>query len=132
MFAAWIGSVADEYGDVLNDYSIEFARFTAEAGKDIPVIEGMVLETEIWKPIGQLFERYDVLIAPTSATRGLVAGEGYVGKALEVGGVQLPKYFDALLTPVFNMSSRCPVLERAVRLRRQRRPDRRADRGAHV
>ena len=110
MFAAWIGSVAEEHGDLLNDYAIEFARFTAEAGKDIPVIEGMVLETEIWKPIGQLFERYDVLIAPTSATRGLVAGEGYVGKTLEVGGVTLPKYFDALLTPVFNMFGRCPVL----------------------
>ncbi len=110
MFAAWIGSVAEEHGDLLNDYAIEFARSTAEMGKDTPVIEGMVLETEIWKPIGRLFERYDVLIAPTSATRGLVAGEGYVGKPLEVGGVTLPKYFDALLTPVFNMFSRCPVL----------------------
>ncbi len=109
MFAAWIGSVADEHGDLLTDYAIEFARMTAEEGKDISVIEGMVIETEIWKPIGQLFERYDALIAPTSATRGLVAGEGYVGKTLDVGGVQV-KYFDALLTPLFNLASRCPVL----------------------
>ncbi|MGB2840561.1 MAG: amidase family protein, partial [Actinomycetes bacterium] len=109
MFAAWIGSVADEYPDLLTDYAIEFARMTAEQGKGIPVIEGMVIETEIWKPIGQLFERYDALIAPTSATRGLVAGEGYVGKKLDVGGVQVP-YFDALLTPLFNLASRCPVL----------------------
>jgi Asp-tRNA(Asn)/Glu-tRNA(Gln) amidotransferase A subunit family amidase len=110
MFAAWIGGVAEEHGDLLNDYAIEFARFTAEAGKDIPVLEGMMLETEIWQPIGALFEQYDVLLAPTSATRGLVAGEGYVGVPIEVGGVTLPKYFDSLLTPVFNMFSRCPVL----------------------
>jgi Asp-tRNA(Asn)/Glu-tRNA(Gln) amidotransferase A subunit family amidase len=70
----------------------------------------MVLETELWQPIGALFEQYDVLLAPTSATRGLVAGEGYVGVPIEVGGVTLPKYFDSLLTPVFNMFSRCPVL----------------------
>lgn len=110
MFAAWIGSVAEEYGDALNDYSIEFARFTGEEGKGISVLEGMELETQIWKPIGALFETYDVVIAPTSATRGLVAGDGYVGKGLEVGGVQLPQYFDALLTPIFNLASRCPVL----------------------
>ena len=30
MFAAWIGSVAEEHGDLLNDYAIEFARFTGE------------------------------------------------------------------------------------------------------
>ena len=61
MFAAWISSVADEHSDVLTDYAIEFARMTAEEGKGVPVIEGMVLETEIWRPIGQLFENYDVL-----------------------------------------------------------------------
>jgi amidase len=109
MFAAWISSVADEHADVLTDYAIEFARMTAEEGKGIPVIEGMVIETELWKPIGALFEKYDALIAPTSATRGLVAGEGYVGKTLDVGGAQV-KYFDALLTPLFNLASRCPVL----------------------
>jgi Asp-tRNA(Asn)/Glu-tRNA(Gln) amidotransferase A subunit family amidase len=70
----------------------------------------MLIETEMWKPIGDLFERYDVLLAPTMATRGLVAGDGYVGKGLEVGGVMLDSYGDSLMTPVFNMFSRCPVL----------------------
>ncbi len=110
MFAAWIGSVAEEHGDLLNDYAIEFARTTAEDGKDMGVLDGMLIETEMWKPIGDLFERYDVLLAPTMATRGLVAGDGYVGKGLEVGGVMLDSYADTLMTPVFNMFSRCPVL----------------------
>jgi Asp-tRNA(Asn)/Glu-tRNA(Gln) amidotransferase A subunit family amidase len=110
MFAAWIGGVAEEYGDLLNDYSIEFARLTGERGAGVSVLEGMEIETQIWRPIGTLFEEYDVLIAPTSASRGLVAGDGYVGKTIEVGGEVLPSYFDALLTPLFNLASRCPVL----------------------
>ena len=110
MFAAWIGGIAEEHPDELNDYAIEFARMTAERGAGQSVLEGMVMETELWRPIGALFEEYDVLIAPTSATRGLVAGDGYVGKTVEVGGETLPSYFDALLTPLFNLASRCPVL----------------------
>ncbi len=109
MFAAWIGGVAEEHGDLLNDYSIEFARLTAERGAGVSVLEGMDIETQIWRPIAALFEQYDVLLAPTSATRGLVAGEGYVGTGVEVDGVELP-YFDSLLTPLFNLASRCPVL----------------------
>jgi Asp-tRNA(Asn)/Glu-tRNA(Gln) amidotransferase A subunit family amidase len=110
MFAAWIGSVVEEHGDLLNDYAIECARSTAEDSKGMGVLDGMLIETEMWKAVGDLFERYDVLLAPTMATRGLVAGEGYVGKGLEVGGVTLDSYADSLMTPVFNVFSRCPVL----------------------
>lgn len=110
MFAAWIGGIAEEHPDELNDYAIEFARLTAERGSGHSVLEGMVMETELWRPLGALFEQYDVLIVPTVATRGLVAGDGYVGTSLEVGGEILPSYFDALLTPLFNLASRCPVL----------------------
>ena len=39
-----------------------------------------------------------------------MAGDGYVGKTIDVGGETLPSYFDALLTPLFNIASRCPVL----------------------
>ncbi|HEX5016358.1 MAG TPA: amidase [Actinomycetes bacterium] len=110
MFAAWIGGEAEKYGDLLNDYSIEFARITKERGGGVSVLEGMQVETELWRPIGALFEQYDVLIAPTSASRGFVAGDGYVGKGFEVDGQTLPSYIDALMTPLFNLASRCPVL----------------------
>jgi Asp-tRNA(Asn)/Glu-tRNA(Gln) amidotransferase A subunit family amidase len=43
-------------------------------------------------------------------SRGFVAGDDYVDHGLEVGGVDLEYYFEALTTPVFNISSRCPVL----------------------
>jgi len=50
------------------------------------------------------------LICPTCGTRGLIAGDDYVGHGLEVGGVMLDHPLNAILTPVFNVLSRCPVL----------------------
>ena len=64
----------------------------------------------LYAPVGALLETYDALLCPTVGTRGLVAGDDYVGHGLEVGGRQLERYFDAALTPVFNIMSRCPVL----------------------
>ena len=110
MFAAWIQGVADEHADLLNDYSIEFAAFTARSKGEHTTLDGMMMETAIWAPLGELFERYDALICTTMATRGLIAGDGYVGHGLEVGGVMLDNYFDAACTPLFNIASRCPVL----------------------
>lgn len=110
MFAAWIGSMAEEHPDELNDYAIAFARMTGTHGAGLSVLEGMDLETQIWTPVGRLLQTYEALVVPTVATRGLVAGDGYADHGLEVGGVMLDEYFDACLTPVFNLLSRCPVL----------------------
>jgi Asp-tRNA(Asn)/Glu-tRNA(Gln) amidotransferase A subunit family amidase len=110
MFAAWIGGIAAEHRELLNDYAIEFAEMTARNKGDHTTLEGMMLETQIWEPVGALFETYDVLIIPTMATRGLVAGDGYVGHGLTVGGVDFPDYFDSAFTPLFNLASRCPIL----------------------
>jgi Asp-tRNA(Asn)/Glu-tRNA(Gln) amidotransferase A subunit family amidase len=51
-----------------------------------------------------------VLICPTVGTRGLLAGDSYVGYGPEVGGTQVDHYFDSMMTVVFNILSRCPVL----------------------
>ena len=131
MFAAWIGSVADEYPDLLTDYAIEFARMTAEQGKGIPVIEGMVIETEIWKPIGQLFERYDASDRPDVSHPRPRRGRGLRGKEARRRrrpGAVLRRTADTAVQP----RQPVPGAQRAVGLRRQRRPHWCADRGAHV
>ena len=58
----------------------------------------------------ELLEEYDALVCPTAGTRGLLADDDYVGHGHEVDGRQLDFYFDGILTPVFNIMSRCPVL----------------------
>jgi hypothetical protein len=74
------------------------------------MLEEIDIEAKLYVPVGELLEDYDALICPTVNTRGLAAGDGYVGRGIEVGGVDLPFYFDSIPTPVFNILSRCPVL----------------------
>ncbi len=91
-------------------YAAEFARWTKEQAGDLPMIAGMDMESQVWKELARHFESYDAILTPTVATRGLVAGDDYVGHGLEVGGVQLEFYFQSIMTPLFNIASRCPVL----------------------
>ena len=58
-------------------------------------LEGLELEARLYAPVGALLEDYDALVCPTAGTRGLLAGDDYVGHGLEVGGRQLECYFDA-------------------------------------
>ena len=110
IFATYVGEVAREHGDLMTDYAIEFARLAAEQADGGTMLEEIDIEAKLYVPVGELLEDYDALICPTVNTRGLAAGDGYVGRGIEVGGVDLPNYFDSIPTPVFNILSRCPVL----------------------
>jgi len=110
MFSAWIGSMADQHPGQLNDYAVAFAEMTRAKAASTSVLEGMDLETQIWRSVSALFATHEALIVPTVATRGFVAGDGYADHGIEVGGVMLDQYFDACLTPLFNLLSRCPIL----------------------
>ena len=92
----------------------------------------MEIEAAIWRDLATAFERFDVIITPTIGTRGLVAGDDYVGHGLEVGGQQLEFYFQSMMTPLFNIASRCPVLNVPSGYSDNGDPDRPADRGADV
>jgi amidase/aspartyl-tRNA(Asn)/glutamyl-tRNA(Gln) amidotransferase subunit A len=60
--------------------------------------------------VGELFERFDALVCPTAATRGLVAGEDYLDHGPVVDGERLGHYLESLLALPFNIMNRCPVL----------------------
>ena len=59
--------------------------------------------------IPKVLAEYELLL-PTAVTRGFVAGDDYVDHGATVDDEELPKYFQAMLTPLFNMASRCPIL----------------------
>jgi Asp-tRNA(Asn)/Glu-tRNA(Gln) amidotransferase A subunit family amidase len=109
-FGDWVGSQIPEYGELLTPYAIEMARWCKELAAGHSMMEGLELEARLYAPVGALLEDYDALVCPTAGTRGLLADDDYVGHGLEVGGEQLEFYFGGLLTPVFNVMSRCPVL----------------------
>lgn len=110
IFGDWIGHEADSAPDLVTAYAAEFARWNKRQAGDTPMIEGMAMEAAVWAELATAFQRFDVILTPTVGTRGLVAGDDYVGHGLEVGGKQLDFYFQSMMTPLFNIASRCPVL----------------------
>jgi amidase len=109
-FAAWIEGEIAKHGELITDYAKAMARWCSQVAAGHTYFEGLALEADLYAPVGVLLEEYDALLCPTAGTRGLLADDDYVGHGLEVGGRQLEFYFGGLLTPVFNVMSRCPVL----------------------
>jgi Asp-tRNA(Asn)/Glu-tRNA(Gln) amidotransferase A subunit family amidase len=70
----------------------------------------LMIEAEIYAELGALFEQYDVLVCPTAGIPALLAGEDYTETIVTVDGVELGHYLEAVLTPAFNITNRCPVL----------------------
>jgi Asp-tRNA(Asn)/Glu-tRNA(Gln) amidotransferase A subunit family amidase len=109
-FSAFIAGVAEEHRELLTDYALEMRRWTEDASAGGSQLEKHELEAALYRRLAAVFERYDAVICATCGTRGLAAGDSYVGRGIDVGGDELEFYFEGFLTPVFNVLSRCPVL----------------------
>lgn len=109
-FGAYIGAECAAHPEETTAYAADMARWAAEHSEGSSFLEGLELEAKLYRPVGALLERFDALICPTVGTRGLIAGDDYVGHGLEVGGREVKDYFGSILTPVFNVMSRLPVL----------------------
>jgi aspartyl-tRNA(Asn)/glutamyl-tRNA(Gln) amidotransferase subunit A len=109
-FGADVMAAARAHGDLMTPYALKMAEDTVAALQDGTTAEGLALEARIMEAVADVLAGHDLLVMPTVATRGLVAGDDYVDHGVTVGGVDLPDYFESLLTPVFNIASRCPVL----------------------
>ncbi|MCU1361833.1 MAG: amidase [Ilumatobacteraceae bacterium] len=107
IFGPSVAKDLEAHGDLLTTYASAFARDMASS---MDFIDGLVLEGEIYRPLGALLAEYDALICPTMGTTGLLAGDDQLGAEFVLNGVTLPNYLMAALTPPFNIASRCPVL----------------------
>jgi aspartyl-tRNA(Asn)/glutamyl-tRNA(Gln) amidotransferase subunit A len=95
------GPSMQEFYDKYKDQLMPYTRRLVEEGAEIPkaaFVEGLQLEGAIYKPLGELLEKFDSLICPTFAVPALPA-EYDSDKAL-----------DTLMTVPFNIASRCPVI----------------------
>jgi Asp-tRNA(Asn)/Glu-tRNA(Gln) amidotransferase A subunit family amidase len=110
IFGDWVAQTIEANRDLVTDYAVEFARWSAEASGDGSLLEALTLEAQIYEPVADLLDRYEALVCPTNGMSGLLADDDYVGHGITVDGTELQYYFDALLTSVFNVLSRCPVL----------------------
>jgi aspartyl-tRNA(Asn)/glutamyl-tRNA(Gln) amidotransferase subunit A len=110
MFGAAILAAAEEYGELMTPYALEMARQCQEALTQATYADGLEIEAAIWRRLSAVFDHVDVLVSSAALTRGLVAGDDYVSHGLRIGGVQVEDYFEGFTTAVFNIASRCPVL----------------------
>jgi amidase len=110
IFAAMVDEEIAAHGDLMNDYALDFAVRSRTEAAGAGLLDEYRLLAKIYEPVGALLEQYDVLLCPTIGTRGLVAGDSYIGHGLTVGGEEVEHYFDSIMTAPFNAMSRCPVL----------------------
>ena len=110
IFGAYIRQVVAESPDLVNDYSVAWAKDVERAmGEAGSFLEGISEEGELWKPLGRLFESFDALICPTWAVTGIPAGDSILGQLFDDGGPN-DRQFTCYMTTPFNMFSACPVL----------------------
>jgi aspartyl-tRNA(Asn)/glutamyl-tRNA(Gln) amidotransferase subunit A len=110
LFGAEIMGAVEAHRDLLTPYAIHMAELSVGALRKHSFMEGIAGETTVLTRLGAIFAGHDLILMPTAGTRGLVAGDDYVGHGITVDGRELTTYFEALFTLFFNIASRCPVL----------------------
>jgi Asp-tRNA(Asn)/Glu-tRNA(Gln) amidotransferase A subunit family amidase len=108
IFAAWIASMVEQYGEALTDYARAWAQDVATA-RTVSFVEGLKLEGKASAMLGDVLTRYRAVIAPTTSSTEHRAGDDYLG-TLRAGGGPLDRQYDLYMTVPFNICSRHPVL----------------------
>ena len=108
MFAAWVKEIYDEHRDLLTPYAIAFAKEMLT----IPgtPLAGMEIEGQLYAALGTLLGEYQLLLCPTMALPALEAGKDYVDEDAFINGIASRPDRDVVMTPPFNICSRCPVI----------------------
>ena len=110
LFGADIMRAVKDQPEPLTAYAVKMAENATAALRETSFADGLRIEAGIMTAIADLLAGHELLLLPTLVTRGFVAGDDYVDHGITVGGVELDEYFEAFLTPLFNIASRCPVL----------------------
>jgi aspartyl-tRNA(Asn)/glutamyl-tRNA(Gln) amidotransferase subunit A len=97
IFGPSMQDLYDQHKDQFTSYARRFVEEAAEIPKE-DFVKGLELEGRIYTPLGQLLEKFDVLICPTFAVPALAAEYDAVNA------------LDTLMTVPFNIASRCPVI----------------------
>jgi len=109
-FGAVMGPFIDEVVGPHADQVMPYTREFAEAGRTAgPYVDGLVSETELYRPLGEILERYDALLCPTIGAQSIPADAAGRETPIPVGDATYP-WADVILTLPFNVIGRVPVL----------------------
>jgi aspartyl-tRNA(Asn)/glutamyl-tRNA(Gln) amidotransferase subunit A len=100
---------APEHRDDFTAYAWAMAEKYSAAAERTSIHEGLEREAAISAALGEILERYDVLVCPTNAVTGWIAGDDYLD-GFEIAGRRHPDIDDGFMTHPFNICNRSPVL----------------------
>ncbi|MCC6943574.1 MAG: amidase [Thermomicrobiales bacterium] len=108
LFAAWVKEIYDEHRDLLTPYAIAFANEMLS----IPAspLAGMEIEGKLYSAVARVLEEHQILLCPAMALPALEAGKDYTDEDALINGVPSRPDRDVVMTPPFNICSRCPVM----------------------
>jgi aspartyl-tRNA(Asn)/glutamyl-tRNA(Gln) amidotransferase subunit A len=95
--------------DLLAAYTRRFMADARAAATRNSYLDSLVAEARLQTELAAAMAGFDVLLCPASAVASLAAGVDYLD-GIDVNGVHLDHYWEAHMTPPFNISNRCPVL----------------------
>ena len=109
LYADQFAAAVRDHPDEVCDYTVFFAKLCEEvSSRDFRSV--LNLAGEVWRDhVGPLFQRFDALICPTVAFHDVPADNRPWDRNIEVAG-KLYQDHDGVMTGIFNMFSRCPVL----------------------
>ena len=99
IFGSLIGQALPEHRDVMTPYAVAFAEDAAKP--NIGYYRSLEIESQVYAQVADVFEEYDLLIAPVFGLPALQAS---------LADYDIEVMYRHGMTLVFNMCSRCPVL----------------------
>jgi aspartyl-tRNA(Asn)/glutamyl-tRNA(Gln) amidotransferase subunit A len=108
IFGPSMKDIYAKHAEDLTSYTQSFVKAADRVSKD-DYVPGLMLERQIYAPLGELLEQFDALICPTFAVPALPA-EYDPGQPVTVNGQVSSDWLDVMMTLPFNIASRCPVM----------------------
>ncbi len=109
IFGPFVERHVREHPDLVTTYARAFAARTERVSK-ADYLRGLEMEGAIWTQLANVFERYQILLAPSFAIPALEAGREYLDEEPDSDGVVHAGWERYITTVPFNICSRCPVL----------------------
>jgi amidase len=93
----------------MTSYVRAFAEF-AQTTTGLDFFEAMMVAGEMYRTLGPILEKYNLLVCPTAAIPAVGAEHDPGKDRIEINGVEVDPMIGWVMTYPFNMMSRCPVL----------------------
>ena len=109
IFGHWLSGHLAEHSRKMTSYARAFAQKGARSTpRDL--LDAMENITRMYRTLGPLLERYDVLICPTNAIPAVAADFDQSKDNIAINGKPVDPMLGWMMTAPFNAMSRCPVL----------------------